>query len=242
MNFNPTKSHVRPLLAALLLVLGACAASAQETLKVKNALRGYELTVNVSRCEDEGQTCGPAVIRVYRKGEASPLQSLRLPSVEIHGDTVEHNDETGEHPRGLYAEEYSFVGGDYNFDGLEDLAVCNGREGGYGGPSYNVFLFDRRRGKFVESRGLSRLTESPYLGLFFPEPKKRRLTAYSKSGCCYHETAVFAVVNDRPVLVEKVVEDATSWGGAPEGYVLVTTKKRVRGRWVVTRKKEKLPQ
>ncbi|HWW74027.1 MAG TPA: hypothetical protein VNZ44_01450, partial [Pyrinomonadaceae bacterium] len=135
MNFNPAKSHVKTLLAALLLVLGARAASAQGTLKVKNALRGYELTVNVSRCDDEGQTCGPAVIRVYRKGEASPLQSLRLPSVEIHGDTVEHNDETGDNPRGLYAEEYSFVGGDYNFDGHEDLAVCNGREGGYGGPS-----------------------------------------------------------------------------------------------------------
>ena len=244
MNFYPARLSARTFFkAALLLLLAAHVSSAQETLKVRKALRGYEMTVRLSSCGDDEDKCsGPALIRIFRKGEAAAFQSLRLPSVEIYRETVEHNDETSPNRRGLYAEEYSFVGDDFNFDGLEDFAVCNGREGGYGGPSYNVFLFDRKSGRFVESRALSRLTEGGYLGLFFPEPKKRRLRAHSKSGCCYHETDYFAVVGNRPVLVEKVIEDATSWGGAPEGFVLVTTKKRVKGRWVVTRKKEKLPQ
>jgi hypothetical protein len=210
---------------------------------VRKALRGYEMTVHLSSCGDEEHRCsGPALIRIFRKGEAAPFQSLSLPSVDVYRETVEHNDESGPNPRGLYEEEYSFVGNDFNFDGLEDFAVCNGREGGYGGPSYNVFLFDKKAGKFVESRALSRLTEDGYLGLFFPEPKRRRLRAHSKSGCCYHETDFFAVVNNRPVLVEKIIEDATPWGGAEEGFVLVTTKRKVKGRWVVTKKKEKLPQ
>jgi hypothetical protein len=243
MNFNPARPRARTLLTALLLLLAARVSPAQETFEVRGALRGYELTVRLSSCGDEEDKCsGPAVVRIFRKGEAAPFQSLSLPSVEIYRETVEHNDETGANKRGLYAEEYSFVGNDFNFDGLEDFAVCNGREGGYGGPSYNVFLFDKRSRRFVESRRLSGLTEAPYLGLFFPDAKKKRLTAYSKSGCCYHETEVYAVVNGRPVLVEKVVEDATSWGGAPEGFVLVKTKRRVRGRWVVTTKKEKLRQ
>jgi hypothetical protein len=243
MNFNPAKHRAKTLLAALLLLLAARVSSGQETFKVQKALRGYDLTVHLSSCGDEEHKCsGPALIRIFRKGGAAAFQSLSLPSVEIYRDTVEHDDEAGQNPRGLYAEEYSVVGNDFNFDGLEDFAVCNGREGGYGGPSYNVFLFDKRSGRFVESRPLSRLTEGGYLGLFFPDAKKRRLTAYSKSGCCYHETDVYAVVNNRPVLVEKVVEDATLWGGAEEGFVLVTTKRKVKGRWVVTRKKEKLRQ
>jgi hypothetical protein len=244
MNFNPAKPSARTLLAtALLLLLAARVSSGQETFKVQHAVRGYELTVHLSSCGDEEDKCsGPALVRIFRKGAAAPFQSLSLPSVEIYKETVEHNDEANPNPRGLYAEEYSFVGNDFNFDGLEDFAVCNGREGGYGGPSYNVFLFDKPSGRFVENRRLSRLTEGVYLGLFFPDAKKKRLTAYSKSGCCYHETDVFAVVGNRPVLVEKVVEDATSWGGAEEGFVLVTTKRKVKGRWVVTRKKEKLPR
>ncbi len=242
MSLNPTKAPAPTLLtAALLLLLAARVSPAQETFRVRNALRGYELTLHLSACGDEEDKCsGPALVRIFRKGEAAPFQSLSLPSVEVYKETVEHNDRTSPDPRGLYAEEYSVVGDDFNFDGLEDFAVCNGREGGYGGPSYNVFLFDRRAGRFVESRPLSRLTEGPYLGLFFPDAKRKRLTAYSKSGCCYHETDVFAVAGNRPVLVEKIVEDATGAGGAGEGFVKVTTRRRVRGRWVETTKREKL--
>ena len=242
MNSAAVKLSARTLLfASLLLLLAARASSAQETFKVRGALRGYDLTVSLRSCGGERHACaGPARVEIFRKGAATPFQVLSLPNAEVYRDTVEHNDEAGPKPRGVYAEEYSFVGGDFNFDRAEDLAVCNGREGGYGGPSYTVFLFDRGSRRFVESPRLSALTEGPYLGLFFPDPKKRRLTALSKSGCCYHETAVYSVVNDRPVLVEKVVEDATHVSGAGEGFVLVTTRKRVGRRWVVSRKRRRL--
>lgn len=230
-------------LAALALLPGAPAAAAQETFQVRRALRAYDLRVTLKNCGDEPETkCGgPARIQVFKKGAATspPLQTLDLPSVEIYRDTAEYNPETSPVRRGVYAEEYSFVGEDFNFDGREDLAVCNGRNGGYGGPSYTIFLFDPRSGRFAESRALSRLNEGAYLGLVSRDPKRRRLTALSKSGCCYHETEVYGVVNNRPVLVEKVVEDAT---GAGDGSVLVTTRRKVKGRWVVNRKREKARQ
>ena len=224
----------------------ARAASAAETIKVENVSKLYDLEVRVASCGGEGQDndanrCnGPATVRVFRKGSRAPFQTLRLPNVELYKDTAAYSPETSAKPRGLYAEEYSFVFDDFNFDGREDLAACNGRDAGYGGPSYTVFLFDARADKFAESRALSRLAGGEYLGLFFTDPKRKTLTAYSKSGCCYHETSVFSVVRGVPVLVEKTVEDATTEGGAPEGFMVVTTRKKVGGRWVVTKKRRKL--
>jgi hypothetical protein len=240
-NAARTKLVTRTLLLASLALLAARASHAQESFEVRDALRDYVLKVRVADCGREEHVCaGPAQVQIFKKGAAVPAQSLSLPSVEVYRETVAHNPETNPKPRGLYAEEYSFVGEDFNFDGLEDLAVCNGRNGGYGGPSYDVFLFDRASRKFVASGRLSELTEGPYLGLFFADRKKRRLTAHSKSGCCYHETDVFRLVNNHPVLVEKVVEDATHTSGAGEGFVVVTTKKRVNGRWVVSRRRRRL--
>jgi hypothetical protein len=247
MSLNVGKRRSAVVVACVLSLL-ACmrAARGAETIKVQNVSKSYDLEVSVAACGGEGQDgdanrcSGPATVRVFRKGSKTPFQTLRMPNVELYKDTAAFSPETSEKPRGLYAEEYSFVFDDFNFDGREDLAVCNGRNGGYAGPSYTVFLFDKRAGRFVENRRLSRLAEGPYLGLFFPDAKAKTLAAFSKDGCCYHETEVYKVVGDRPVLVEKVIEDATSRGGAPEGYVLVTTRKRVGARWVVTKKRQKL--
>ena len=227
------------LLAAPLLT--ADAARAEETLRVENASKKYELEVRVEGCGgperlDDNNCDGPARVQIYRKGSKSPFQVLCLPSVWVNREQFAYSPKTAGKQRALYDDEYSVVFDDFNFDGLEDLAVCNGRNGGYGAPSYNVYLFSKSAGKFVENRKLSDLAGEGYLGLFFPDPKRRTLTALSKSGCCYHETDVYKVVGDRPVLVEKTIEDATVGGG----YVMVTTRKRVGRRWVVRKKREKM--
>jgi hypothetical protein len=248
------KSTRRRAAAMLLLLasaasLGAAgAARGEETVRVRDASAKYELEVSVAACGgaarrgDADKCNGPARVSLYRKGAGSPFQVLRLRNVELYKDTLAFSPETSAKPRGVYAEEYTFVFQDFDFDGEEDLAILNGRNAGYGGPSYSVYLFDRRSKRFAESRPLSRLTEGVHLGLFFPDPAKRRLAAFSKSGCCYHETDLYSVVRGRPVLVEKIIEDATTGGGAGEGFALVTTKRLVRGRWVVVKKKEKLEE
>lgn len=43
----------------------------------------------------------------------------------------------------------SFVLSDINFDGSEDLFVWSGKEGAYGGPSFEIYLFDPVSHKFT---------------------------------------------------------------------------------------------
>jgi hypothetical protein len=134
--------------------------------QIRNASREYNLVVQVEACGGENQDhdsnnrSGVAHISIYRKGAKFPFQVLNLSNVEVYKDTIVYDPETNEKPRLLYEEEYSFVFDDFNFDGNKDLAICNGRNGGYGGPSYNVYLFNRQTNKFIENKMLSRLTEA----------------------------------------------------------------------------------
>src|ERR1044071_9624045 len=236
------------LLTALVAFLSAGSVRADETIRVENSSKKYALEVKVAGCggaersNDENNCDGPARVSIYRKGAKTPFQVLRLANLQLYKDTAGYSPETSEKPRGIYAEEYTFVFEDFDFDGEEDLAVCNGRDGGYGGASFLLYLFDKRSKRFVENRRLSELTEGPYLGLFSPDPKKKRLSAYSKSGCSYHETQVYSLVRGRPVLVEQVTEEATGVGEGDEVLVTTTTKKRVGGRWVVRTKRERVKQ
>jgi len=235
------------LIAVLLpaLAAGRVTRAQEEAAESGKASAKYDVKVRPGACgatkrggEDADEDTVPARVSIFRKGAKSPFQVLCLPSVWVNGEQFAYSPKTAGRRRVLYDDEYSVVFDDFNFDGREDLAVCNGRNGGYGGPSYTVLLFDRRAGRFVENRRLSDLAGEGYLGLFFPDAKKKTLTALSKSGCCYHEKEVYRVLGDRPVLVEKVIEDAH----VSEGYVLVTTRKRVGRRWVVTKKREKIKE
>lgn len=217
---------------------------AQETLKIQDASSKYDLVVQVEACGGEKQNNNPnncsgrAHISIYRKSTKFPSQILHLRNVEVYTDTIAHNPKINTKPRMLYEEEYSFVFEDFNFDGNEDLAICNGRNGGYGGPSYNVYLFNKQSNKFIENKRLSRLTEGGYLGLFFVDSKRKQLVTLSKSGCCYHETEKYKLANNRPFLVEKIIEEAS---GSDSGYdVVVTTRKLINGKWIKRVRKEKI--
>lgn len=229
------------IVVILLSLLTGQVSLAQETLKLDRASREYDVVIRVKACGGEEQrndanTCnGPALVSLYKKGVRSPVQILSLPNIELYRDTVAYNPTMNKKPRGIYAEEYSVVFDDFDFDGTQDLAICNGRNGGYGSPSYNVYLFDKRSNRFVENRRLTRLTEGVYLGLFFPDAKRHLLIAYSKSGCCYHETEKYQMVSSKPILVEKMIEDATIGN---RDIVKVTTKTFVNGKWVTRVRKE----
>ncbi|HVG30417.1 MAG TPA: hypothetical protein VM864_11995 [Pyrinomonadaceae bacterium] len=183
---------------------------------------------------DDDDDARPARLSIYRKGARSPFQVLCLPSVRVYKNQLADNAATRGRRRALYDESYTLVFGDFNFDGREDFAICNGSNGGYGGPSYDVYVFNNAAHKFAENRRLSRLAGEGYLGLFSADAKKKLLIAHTKSGCCYHETQKYKVVNDRPLLVEKVTEDATAGDS-----VTVTTVKLVNGKWVKRVRREK---
>jgi hypothetical protein len=208
---------------------------AQETFKIQNASKKYDLFVRVveNDAQDrlQGYVKGSARINLYRKGKKHPFQILRLRNIIVSKENTAFNPKINTKPRGLYAETYSFVFEDFNFDGYEDLAIWNGNNGGYTGPSYNIYLY--KSGKFTLNRKLSELTEGVYLGLFFTEPKKRRLVTFSKSGCCYHETETYKLLNNKPVLTQKEIEYFIG------DDKFLDTRKLIKGKWIKRTKKLK---
>ena len=232
-------------LLALLLVSADKNCFAQQTFEIKSSSAGYDIDFNIDKCDEERKRTSPSVcegpgrVSIYRKGATVPFQVLNFKNLEVSQDQLAYNSEIDKRERQLYDDEYSFIFGDFNFDGNEDLAICTGRNGGYGAPSYSVYVYNVKSKQFVENLRLTKLTEGAYLGLFFIEPKKSQLVAHSKSGCCYHETEFYRVVSNKPVLVERVIEEAS--GSDDTGYVVVvTTRKLVKGKWVKRVRKKKV--
>lgn len=229
-------------LLCVLLALGNCQASiAQDNFKIQNVSHKFDVviqvkTTNMDRSKiDSNIISGPAKICLFDKGKVSEFQIINMHNALVYKDSIAYNPKINAKPRGLYAEEYSLVFEDFNFDDIEDMAVCNGKAGGYGAFSYNIYLFDKKLKKFILSNELSHLTNAPYLGLFFTDIENKLLVALSKSGCCYHKTEKYNIDSDKLVMVEQIIEDSTS----SENYSTVTTKKLINGKWVTTVQKKK---
>lgn len=203
---------------------------AQQNFLLKEASRTFDVKIEIAGCEDD--ICeGKANVSLSRKNAAAPLQTIRMPNLylELGGDrkpTANLIELYGMNNSGVVFE-------DFNFDGAEDLALRNGNEGAYGGPSYDVFLFSKTSGRFVKSAALTTLA-SENLGLFNVNKRAKTLETFNKSGCCWHQTVRYKIVNDRPQKVYVFTEDAT--GGTGDS-VVVTTERKVGGKWRKTMKR-----
>lgn len=194
---------------------------------MKGASKDYDVRIEVAKCEDD--ICeGKATFTLFKKGESKPLQIFRLADTSFLLDAK--NSPTANKTL-LYDEQSAINFGDFNFDGMQDLALCDGKQGGYGMPSYQIYLFSRGVNKFVFSPAFSKLVHGVNLGMFEVDAKRKVLRTYSKSGCCFHETEEFSVVSDRPRKILEITEDANI---ADEKRVKVTTKRFVNGRWRTT--------
>jgi uncharacterized protein len=115
--------------------------------------------------------------------------------------------------------------GDFNFDGRDDFAVLNGMNGSYGSASYDVYL--NKGSKFEFSVDFSIL----FSGLTFPnfDSKSKTIKTESKSGCCWHESAIYTVVNDKPEKIERLVDETSASEGGDSTYSY--TERFINGRW-----------
>jgi len=210
-----------------LLVLFTPSAFAEVKLEVKNASKTYDVLIEVESCEDK--TCeGKATFTLFKKGRTVPFQVFRLDDTSF---MLGPDDVPSVNTTSLYDKQSAVRFADYNFDGVRDLALCDGRNGGYGSPSYQIYLFSPRAKKFINSVGFTELAQGEGMGMFEVDRKKRLLRTSSKSGCCLHMEREYAVVRNRPKKIFEVVEDATI---ANEKEVKITTKRLVGGRWRTT--------
>src|SRR5215467_12442693 len=116
--------------AVLIVLLAASSVAAQRTFELKNASKYFDIKVRVAKCEDE-YCSGRASFSFYKKGSASPYQVIDLPDTQIQ---LENNGKPLVNDTLLYDEQSVVNVDDYNFDGMEDVAICAGSNGAYGMP------------------------------------------------------------------------------------------------------------
>jgi hypothetical protein len=139
--------------------------------------------------------------------DGSIRQMLQPESVFVDSNALVYR---GPLDKAGHPDTHTFVMSDANGDGRDDLMIWSGREGAYGGPSFDVYLFDPATSEFKQNQPFSELTVG-YLGLFRVEGG--RIKTASKSGCCTHVYETYAVEDNVPRLVERVTEDATKGEG-----------------------------
>ncbi|MCB9587965.1 MAG: hypothetical protein H6718_21345 [Polyangiaceae bacterium] len=142
----------------------------------------------------------PGTLEILEKETGKLLQTIALDEVRVAPDeamglSLGIVNGYGSIPGTLAIE-------DYNFDGEPDIAVVRNDWGLYRGPMYTVFLWDKRKKRYVLNKPLTELTETDIVSF---NPDKKLVSAMWKDGCCNHVYRDFRMVNNRPVLIYKLV-------------------------------------
>lgn len=211
--------------AAILFVIVFCStAFAQRTFDIADASKDYNVELEVARC-DEDFCRGKAVFKITKKGSGDLLQKIEIPEIEFMIEEAQLAD-----TKLVYDFQSVIFFEDYNFDGTNDIAVREGFGGGYGSASYQIHLFDKAQGKFVLNKVFTEMVQGG-MGIVSVDEKRKMLTRFSKSGCCWHQTEGFSVVNGKPLKTYELIEDATVDNGTNGEKVKITTRKLINGKW-----------
>ncbi len=214
----------------ILISLGvASGVFAQQTFLVKDASKLYDVKIKIGKCdEDEGKVCySEGTVYLMKKNRKQIFQTIEMPEMylRLNIDKV-----PGGNPLELKRDEISGIGFvDYNFDGVLDLALSNGYNRPYGGISYDAFLFDRKKNKFVKHERLSEMeTENVSTDI---DKKRKIIETMTKSGCCWHRTERYRMINDKLV---KIYVQTEEWKDSDNAEI--TTERLVGKRWKRTTK------
>jgi len=198
-----------------------CAAfiNGQREFKLVSNSKNVGVTVKVGECSAKIPYHCPAKFQLFHKGNNRPFQTISL--VTSFSD-----------PNDIQDIEF----GDFNFDGLEDLAISDGRNGGYLTASYHIFLFSRELRRYVHNADFTKLSQGPAMGLFEVDKRKKILYRQYRTGCCYFVKEGYDVYMMRPRKVYELIQDESS---ADRIWDVTTTKKFINGRWRTWVKRER---
>ena len=203
-----------------------------QVFEIKDGSDHYDAKIQV-QCELD-QCDGRAEITLFKKGLKHVFQRFNSDELTLY---LNENFQPSVNVVQLYNEQSPLIFDDFNFDGTEDLAIRNGNYGSYGGPVYDVYVFNKTKQKFVLSKVLSALTQEN-LGMFDLEVERKRIITFNKSGCCYHIRSEYKVIPQKGlILVQEFIEDAQ--GGE---WVSVIDRNLIRGKWVEKVKKYRIDQ
>lgn len=218
-------------LQVLLLISNFCIA--QNKFEIKNGSEKYSAEISIENCN--ATNCeGKATVKLIDKKTNQVFQTFTSDDLYFF---LNENQKPSVNVIQLYDEQSPLIFDDFNFDGAQDLAIGNGHHGSYGGPTYDVYVYNSTKKKFVLSTELTNLV-SDNLGMFDTDQKRKRLTTYSKSGCCWHMTTEYGVVPNKGL--RKVYEFEES--ANIDEYVHVTTRSLVNNKWQSKTKKYKISE
>jgi len=214
--------------AFLLPVFLFSSAFAQTRFRLADVSENYLAEISVICHKDECE--GPGEVRLYSRETGKLFQTF-------HSDNLFFFPKADGQPSvnvvELYGEQSVLILDDFNFDGHEDIAIRNGNQSAYMGPSYDVYVYNITQKKFVPSAELTTLAYEN-LGMFHVDHKRQRLVTFSKSGCCWHLTTEYRVVPKKGLIRVYELEEGVTPSG---GEVDVTTRQLVKGKWVTHTKR-----
>jgi hypothetical protein len=196
---------------------------------IVDASQDFDLLLNLGLCggvknsDDPNKCSGAGSVVLKNKDSAEPFQTISLSNIEGYKDSPVRNQSKSFGNKDQHNQTVEL--GDFNSDGHDDIAIWSGNQGGYGGSSYHVYLFDKEVNKMLFNKPLSALTVGA-LGIF--KLTDGRITSYEKSGCCEHYSTTYHFVNGALMPVEKTSEVLSP---NDSNVLIVTTKKFNSGRW-----------
>lgn len=178
----------------------------------------YRATVTVTGNDEE--VFKPGYITVYDK---SGKKLIRVDSDELAFEVSKGKAHVNvkELP---YGEQSLLIYQDFNFDGIKDLALMDGQNSCYHGPSFQIYL-GKQQGGFQLSPDFTTLAQEN-CGMFDVDEAKHQIHTMTKSGCCWHRSQTYVVVGNRPQLLQEVVESYMSFGS----YLQTTTTQYRKGK------------
>lgn len=197
--------------------------SARTTYSLQKFSDKYRATLEVS---DDNDVFRPGIIRVYDQKSGAVL--MQVQSDELVLDTNSSTNEVKANVHELpYGEQSVLIYEDFNFDGIKDLALMDGQNSCYHGPSFQVFLGSKDG--FTHSDSFTDLAQN-YCGMFGVDKKARQLSVMTKDGCCLHEMATYSIRDGEPYQETHTVIDQT----APSGLIEETHGQNKNGKMVET--------
>jgi hypothetical protein len=150
-----------------------------------------QVSMRVDRCQ------GDTYVDLFQGGKAYPVL---LTSLYVDRDATLYR---GPLDRSYTGSGHTFFLTDVDGDGHEDFIAWTGKDGAYGGPSYDVLLFNAKSKDFEVSPRLSELTIGAN-GIF--RVAGNRVTTTSTDGCCTRVIDTYQVEKGEPALAERVTE------------------------------------
>ncbi|MBB5942945.1 hypothetical protein [Xanthomonas sp. 3307] len=183
----------------------AFAASKRRSYELQDFSDRYRATLEV---EDNDGVFRPGIVRVFARGNATPLLEVASPELVVDTDAKGTKVKANVHEL-PYGEQSVLIYDDFNFDGIKDLAVMDGQNSCYHGPSYQVYL--GTADGFEASPGFTELAQSN-CGLFQVDAEAREIHTMTKDGCCWHQYATYSIRDGAPLLESETVFDARGDG------------------------------